>query len=102
MCLWVTTCYLLFVCCFTFVAQHSPRTSYTGGRTDTTEKKVVRVTYKIDTDSGDVALSVSVVGKTKKKARLSDTAVADQQKLEEVIAMRLKKGSRLSALFVVA
>lgn len=46
----------------------------------------VTVTYKVDTDSGDVALGVSVVSKTKKKAGLSDTTVADQKKLEEVIA----------------
>ena len=42
-------------------------------------------TYKVNTDSGNIALCVCIVGKTKEQARLSDTGVTDEEELEEVV-----------------
>jgi hypothetical protein len=42
-------------------------------------------THKVDTDGGDVALCVCVVGESKQQARLSDTRVTDEEELEEVV-----------------
>lgn len=42
-------------------------------------------TYKVNTDSRDVAFRVGVIGKTKQKARLSNTGVPDEEKLEEIV-----------------
>ena len=44
-----------------------------------------QVTYEVDTDGGDVGLCVGVVGESQKKARLSNTGVTDEEKLEEII-----------------
>jgi len=44
-----------------------------------------RTDFKVDADSGDVALSVGVVRKSKQQTRLSDTRVSDKEKLEKVI-----------------
>ena len=43
------------------------------------------LTYEVDTDGGDVGLCVGVVGESQKKARLSNTGVTDEEKLEEII-----------------
>jgi hypothetical protein len=50
-------------------------------------------THEVDTDGRDVALCVCVVGKTKQQARLSDTRVSDEQKLEEVIVSVVRERS---------
>jgi len=42
-------------------------------------------TYKVNTDSRDIALSVGIIGETKQQARLSNTGVTDEEELEEVI-----------------
>lgn len=42
-------------------------------------------TYEVNADSRDVAFRVGVVGKTEQEARLSNTGVPDEEKLEEVI-----------------
>jgi hypothetical protein len=41
--------------------------------------------YKVNADSGNVALSVGVVGKAEQQARLPHARVADEQELEEVV-----------------
>lgn len=45
-------------------------------------------TYKINTDGGDVRLSVCVVSETQQQARFTDTGVTDEQELEEIIATK--------------
>jgi len=40
---------------------------------------------EINTNGGDVGLSVSVIGKTEEKARLSNTRVTNQQEFEKVV-----------------
>lgn len=42
-------------------------------------------TYEIDTNGGDVGLSVGVIGESQKQARLSNTGVTDEEELEEVV-----------------
>lgn len=42
-------------------------------------------THKVDTDCGNVALSVCVVRKSEQQAGLSDTRVTDQEELEEIV-----------------
>lgn len=42
-------------------------------------------TYKVHTDSGDVAFRVGIIGESKKQARLSNTGVSNKQELEEVV-----------------
>jgi hypothetical protein len=42
-------------------------------------------TYEIDTDGGDVGLSVGVIGKSQQQARLSYTGITDKEKLEEIV-----------------
>lgn len=42
-------------------------------------------TYEVNTDSRDVALGVGVVCESEQQTRLSDTRVADQEELEEVV-----------------
>jgi len=54
------------------------------------------VTYEVDTNGGDVALRVCVVGKTKEQAGLSDTGVADEEELEKVIVSMSKASAGLS------
>lgn len=44
-------------------------------------------TYEVDTDGGNVALGVGVVGKTQKQTRFTDTGISDQQQLEQVITV---------------
>lgn len=43
------------------------------------------MTYEVNTDGGDVALGVGIVGEPKQQAGLSDARVADKQELEEVV-----------------
>jgi len=43
--------------------------------------------FEINTDCGDVRLSVSVVGESEKQTGLSDTGVSDEEEFEEVIAV---------------
>lgn len=45
----------------------------------------VRSPYEVDTDCGDVGLSVGVVGESEEQARLSNTGVTDEEQLEEVV-----------------
>jgi hypothetical protein len=45
-------------------------------------------TYEIDTDRGDVRLSVCVIGETEQQTRLSNTGVTDEEELEEVVVPR--------------
>lgn len=42
-------------------------------------------TYEINTDGRDIAFGVGVIGKSEKKARLSDARITDKQELEEVV-----------------
>ncbi|GAT27661.1 autophagy protein Apg9 [Aspergillus luchuensis] len=42
-------------------------------------------TYEVNSDGGDVALRVGIVGKTEEQARLSNTRVSDEEQLEEII-----------------
>lgn len=48
----------------------------------------VRSTYKVNTDGGDVGLSVGIVGESQQQARLSNTGVTDEEELEKVIVSR--------------
>jgi len=41
--------------------------------------------FEVDSDGGDVALCVSVVGESKQKTRLAHTRITDQQQLEKVV-----------------
>lgn len=45
-----------------------------------------RVAYKVYADSGDIALRVGIVCETEEQTTLADTAVADKQQFEEVVA----------------
>lgn len=42
-------------------------------------------TYEVNSDGGDVALRVGIIGKTEEQARLSNTGVSDEEQLEEII-----------------
>ena len=42
---------------------------------------------KVNADGADVAFSVGVVGKSQEEARLPNTRVSNEQKLEQVIAV---------------
>ena len=43
-------------------------------------------TYKVNSNSWDVRLGVSVVGKPKQKTRLSDPGISNKKQFEKVIA----------------
>jgi len=43
--------------------------------------------FEVDTDGGDMRISPGIIGKTKKKATLSDTRITDQKDLEEIIML---------------
>lgn len=43
-------------------------------------------TYKVNTNGGNVAFSVRVIGKTQQQTRLANTGIANQEKLEEIVA----------------
>lgn len=45
------------------------------------------MTYEVDTDGRDVGLGVGVICEAQKQAGLADTRVADQEELEEVVAV---------------
>lgn len=44
-----------------------------------------RQPYEVNTDRGDVALRVGVIGESKKQAGLSYTGVSNEQELEQVV-----------------
>lgn len=44
--------------------------------------------YEVDTDGGDVGLSVGVIGKSQQQARLSYTGITDEEELEEIVVSR--------------
>ena len=49
------------------------------------------MTHEVDTNSRNVRLGVSVVGKPEQQTRLSDAGISDQEKLKEVIARKEKE-----------
>lgn len=57
-------------------------------------------TYEVDTDGGDVALSVGIIGEPEQQARLADTRVSDEEELEEVVVS--DSGARLARAMGVA
>ena len=42
-------------------------------------------TYEVDTDGRDVAFGVGIVRETEEQARLSDTGISDEEKLEQIV-----------------
>ena len=54
------------------------------------------VTYKVNTDSRDVRLGVSVISESQKQARLSDTGVTDEEELQAVVSTKSLAGCDLS------
>lgn len=44
-----------------------------------------RGTHEVDTDGGDVALSVGIIGKPEQQARLANTGISDEEQLEKVV-----------------
>lgn len=64
------------------------------------QQRVPRQTHKVDADGRDVALGVCVVGKTEEQARLSDTRVSDEEKLEEIVVSIVPRS--VSGLSVLA
>lgn len=51
-----------------------------------------QITYKVNSDSGNVRFSVSIISKSKQQTRLSYTGVSDKEELEKVIAIgRVKR-----------
>ena len=51
---------------------------------------VFRDAYEVNTDGGDVALSVRIICKPQQQARLSDTRVSDEEQLEEIVVSWLR------------
>jgi len=47
--------------------------------------KIRRETYEIYADGGNVTLSVGIIGETKQETRLSNSGIADQQQLEQIV-----------------
>jgi hypothetical protein len=54
------------------------------------------LTYKVNTDGGDVGLGVGVIGESQQQTRLSNTGVTDEEELEEVVVSGVG-GSGVSA-----
>lgn len=46
------------------------------------------MTYEVDTNGRDVGLCVGVIGESQEEARLSNTGITDEEKLEEVVVSR--------------
>lgn len=46
------------------------------------------MTHEINTDGGDVGLSVGIVSESEEETRLSNTRVPDKEELEEVVVSR--------------
>ncbi len=44
-------------------------------------------THKINTNSGDVRLRVSIVGKPEEKARFTNTRISNEEEFEQIIAV---------------
>lgn len=55
-------------------------------------------TYEIDANRRDVALCVCVVRKSEQQTRLSDTAVSNQEELEEVVVSAKSRSQHCSGL----
>lgn len=53
--------------------------------TDRQEARGGKKAYEIDTNGGDVAFCVSVIGKSEQQARFSNTGISDKQELEEIV-----------------
>lgn len=51
--------------------------------------------YKIDTNCGNVRFRVSIIRKSEKQTRLSDTGVSNKEQFEEIIAV-VQAGIRAS------
>merc|ERR1719414_1303101 len=51
---------------------------------------------EVYTDCADVALCVCVISKSKQQARLANTRIADEQKLEKVVVLRRRCHDRLT------
>lgn len=51
-------------------------------------------THEVDTDGGDVALGVGVIGEPEQQARLANTGVSDEEQLKEVVVS--EGGARLA------
>lgn len=43
------------------------------------------MTHEVNTDGGDVGLSVGIVGESEEETRLSNTGVSDKEELEEIV-----------------
>jgi hypothetical protein len=51
-----------------------------------------QITYKVNSNRGNVRLSVGIISKSKQQTRLSYTGVSDKEELEKVIAIgRVKR-----------
>jgi hypothetical protein len=46
-----------------------------------------QITYKVNSNRGNVRFSVGIISKSKQQTRLSYTGVSDKEELEEVIAI---------------
>ena len=46
------------------------------------------ITHEVNTDGGDVGLSVGIVSESEEETRLSNTRVSDKEELEEVVVSR--------------
>lgn len=46
-----------------------------------------QITYKVNTNSRDVTLGIGIVSKTEQKTRLSNSRIANKQKLKQIIAI---------------
>jgi hypothetical protein len=53
-------------------------------------------TYEINSNGGDVRLGVGVVGESQQKARLSNTGITDEEKLEQVVVPRTRSVTPVS------
>lgn len=56
----------------------------------------LKTTHEINSNSGNIGLSVCVISKSEQETRLSNTGVSDKEKLEEIIAAR--KNTKASEL----
>ena len=54
-----------------------------------------QVTYKVDSNGGNIRLRVRIVSESKQQTRLSDARVSNEEELEEVIAVGKGRGWKL-------
>lgn len=52
-----------------------------------THTQTNKTTYEIDTNGRDITLGVGIVSKTEQKTRLSNSRIANKQKLKQIIAI---------------